>query len=99
MTNFSPRPRKVKEEAVIGLYQEVNQKPRSCACRRSLTKPGGESPDHLQDLFTRSSTGLGGPQREQLRELLAQDADVLSSGALDLGCTDLVEHRNDTDNQ
>ncbi len=98
VVNFFTRPRKVKEGAIIGLFQEVDQKPRSCACRRSLTKPRGELPDHLQDLFTRSSIYLGGPQLEHLRELLAKNADLPSSGDLGFGYTDLVEHRTDTGN-
>ncbi len=83
VANFSSRPRKVKEEAILGLFHEVDLESRSCACRRSLTKPGGELPDHMQDLFTRSSTGTGGSQMEQLRELLSKNANVFSSGDLD----------------
>ncbi len=52
VANFSPRLRKVKELTILGLFQKVDQKLRSCPCRRSLMKSRGELPDHMQDLFT-----------------------------------------------
>ena len=96
VANFSSRPRKVKERATVGLLHETDQEPQIHACRRSLAKPQRELPYHLRNLFTRSSQCLERPQVERLRVLLAKNADVFSTGDLDLGCTDLVEHHIDT---
>ncbi len=76
--------------------REWQRNPWSCVCRRSQTKPEGELPDHLQDLFAESSTCLRVPQLEQLKALLTKNVDVFSTRDLYVGCTDLAKHWIDT---
>ena len=54
---------------------------------------GKELPEHLTDFFNRSSVGLDSQQNRQLHSLLCDFASLFSSGAKDLGHTDLVQHR------
>ncbi|XP_050710864.1 uncharacterized protein LOC126995392 isoform X2 [Eriocheir sinensis] len=96
VANVSFSPKKIEQGTMVGLCQEIDQEPRTCVCRRTLTKPQEELPDYLRDLFDRSSRCLEEPQVEQLRELLVRNANVFSTGDLDLGCTDLEEHHIDT---
>lgn len=58
-----------------------------------------ELPDHKQDLFAQSFTGLRGFQLEIIREQLPKNADGFSIGDLDFGRTYLVEHRIETGNR
>ena len=50
-------------------------------------KTGGDLPDHLKDLFTRSAEGLSDGQQHQLLELLCEFQDIFSRGPQDLGRT------------
>ena len=52
-----------------------------------------ELPEHLTDLFERSSVGLDSHQKGQLHSLLCDFASLFSTGAQDLGRTDQVQHR------
>ena len=92
VANFFLRLKKVRQRTVVGLWQEFDQEPQSCVCRRSLMKPQEELADYLRDLFARTSQCWTEPQVEQLRELLVKHAGVFSTGDLDVGCTDLVEY-------
>ncbi|RLC02359.1 MAG: hypothetical protein DRI57_30125, partial [Deltaproteobacteria bacterium] len=56
----------------------------------------GELPEHLVDLYQRSSVHLDPEQCLQLRSLLMEYAGVFSTGDLDIGCLQNVEHHIDT---
>lgn len=49
-------------------------------------------PEYLKDLVKRSTAQLTADQADEVRKLLAQYADVFSSGDMDLGRTSLVQH-------
>ncbi len=65
----------------------VDQQPRS-----SLP----EVPEHLQDLFERSSAHLSEEQKEQVAKLLIEFEDVFARHDLDLGCFTAIKHHIDT---
>jgi transposase InsO family protein len=50
-------------------------------------------PSHLVDLFERSSEGLSPQQKEDLKRLLIEYADVFATHDLDLGCFSAIPHR------
>ena len=53
-------------------------------------------PDHLQDLFNRSSVHLDASQREELAKLILDYQQVFAKSADDLGHTNLVQHTINT---
>ena len=56
-------------------------------------------PDHLLDLFQRSSKYLNDEQKEKMFELLLFHKDVFSVSSDDLGCTSLIKHKIETGNE
>ena len=50
-------------------------------------------PEHLVDLYKRSSEGLTEAEKEELKALLIEYADVFSAHDLDLGCFSVTPHR------
>ena len=50
-------------------------------------------PEHLVDLYKRSSEGLTEAEKEELKALLIEYADVFSAHDLDLGCFSATPHR------
>ena len=54
-----------------------------------------ELPDHVKDLYERSAKNLSISQREELRLLLLENADLFSKSSDDLGHTDMVRHKID----
>jgi transposase InsO family protein len=60
------------------------------------TKEGAASdriPEHLVDLYNRSSQGLKEPQKAILKALLIEFQDVFASSEFDLGCFEAILHR------
>lgn len=53
-------------------------------------------PNHLQELYERSSTNLTNKQQSTLKSLLIEFEDVFSKSDLDLGCLTAVKHKIDT---
>ncbi|KAG7178274.1 hypothetical protein Hamer_G023622 [Homarus americanus] len=53
--SFSLRPKKLQPGMAVGLCQEVEQEQQPRICMRSVVKQKNGLPDHLQDLFARSS--------------------------------------------
>ena len=49
-------------------------------------------PDHLLELFKKSSEGLSSQQKWELAELLRRSSDVFSRNTKDIGKTDLIKH-------
>ncbi|XP_064622364.1 uncharacterized protein LOC135484659 [Lineus longissimus] len=61
-----------------------------------VTEEIPELPEHLIDLFERSSINLTQPQRVELAKLLLEFQHVFSKDENDIGQTNLVEHLIDT---
>lgn len=55
-------------------------------------------PEHLKELFEKSSIHLSPEEQDQVRELLCSYQHLFSTNTSDLGCTTLVEHQIDTGN-
>jgi len=55
-------------------------------------------PEHLQELYDRSSQNLNEDQKLKLRQLLTKHQDVFSKNDSDIGNTDLVTHKIDVGN-
>ena len=55
-------------------------------------------PEHLKDLYTRSTGNLGEGFHTQVEEMLIEFQDVFSKGDHDIGRTDLVKHKINTEN-
>ncbi len=53
-------------------------------------------PEHLQDLYLRSSTKLTESEKHKFTELLIKYQDVFSKSATDIEFTDLVQHKINT---
>ena len=55
-------------------------------------------PEHLVDLYEKSSVDLDPEQKQKLASLLIKYGDTFSSSPKDIGCTDLISHEIDTGN-
>ena len=80
-------------------YYEQNQPIHRCA---SITiKPEipavDQLPDHLKDMFERSSTELETNEKDAFAQLLLKYQNIFSKTPEDLGKTDRVQHRINTD--
>ena len=64
---------------------------KSCATGESI-----EVPEHLKDLFDRSSGHLDDSQKQELSKLLNDFSDTFATSKSDLGKTDVVEHEINT---
>jgi hypothetical protein len=53
-------------------------------------------PEHLQDIYLRSSTKLTESEKHKFTELLIKYQDTFSKSATDIGFTDLVQHKINT---
>ena len=80
------------------LYEQEPIKQEMCArinVSQKTDKPLG-IPEHLQDLYLRSSTKLIESEKNKLTELLIKYQDAFSKSATDIGFTDLVQHKINT---
>jgi hypothetical protein len=59
----------------------------------------GELKGMVKELYSRSSDGLDGRQKEKLHALLVEFEDVFSTGPADMGRTSLTSHKIDTGSQ
>ncbi len=59
----------------------------------------GELKGMVKELYSRSSDGLDGRQKEKLHALLVEFEDVFSTGPADMGRTSLTSHKIDTGGQ
>ena len=101
LANFSSEPRKVYENTVTALYEPVNvieDKLTGNATQKTEMNVVNEVPEHLQELYERSSKGLDSHQQQVLKKFLIQEQDVFSKSSCDIGSTDLVTHHIDTGN-
>ena len=97
--NLADRERKVKCGEIVAVCEPVQ----SVLSQQDLgetpvakASTDSELPNHLRDLYERSSTGLDAYQKGQLHSLLCDFANLFSSGDHDLGHTDQVHHRINT---
>lgn len=60
------------------------------------TSPDEGLPEHLNDLYLRSATGLTNDQQHQLHNLLLEFQDIFSRGPHDLGRTGVTKHKINT---
>ena len=56
-------------------------------------------PDHLSQLFQRISIHLDEEQKDALFQLIMKYIDIFSSSPDDLGCTNIIKHKIDTENE
>jgi hypothetical protein len=95
VANLSDAERKIEKGSVIAECDAVESVMVGEVPRTKTTSPDNV-PSHLEDLFERSSRNLDEHQKEQLRLLLNEFADVFSAGSHDLGRTTMVKHKINT---
>ena len=97
--NHSDVGMKLKTGTVIGTLAEFQYvpplvpKPSVRQLSRDITQ---ELPDHVCELYERSSEGLPMAEQLKLKELLIEFADVFSQHDLDIGCYERIKHTIDT---
>ena len=64
--------------------------------KASVVANGTKVPDHLTDLYQRSSKGLNDDQKSVLTDLLVEFSDVFAKSSDDFGRTQVVKHSIDT---
>jgi hypothetical protein len=80
------------------LYEQEPIKQQMCArinISRKTDKPL-VIPEHLQDIYLRSSTKLTESEKHKFTELLIKYQDSFSKSATYIGFTDLVQHKINT---
>jgi hypothetical protein len=80
------------------LYEQEPIKQKMCA-RINISQKTDKPlviPEHLQDLYLRSSTKLTESEKHKFTELLIKYQDTFSKSATDIGFTDLVQHKINT---
>ncbi|KAG1957273.1 thy-1 membrane glycoprotein [Pimephales promelas] len=83
----------IKEGAIAGLLQPAEAlSPSSVPIAADFPVSLPAVPEHLQELYAQSSTGLNGRERLELSKLLCAYESVFSKGPGDLGRTSLVQH-------
>ncbi|XP_048775432.2 uncharacterized protein LOC125680030 [Ostrea edulis] len=105
--NHSEHPVKLQAKTTVGLCRSahhVNQRKiqHSVASYDDTREdPTYEKtlPDHLLDLFQRSSKHLNDEQKQKLFDLLIVYKDVFSISSDDLGCTRIIKHKIETGNE
>ena len=76
-----------------GSTQKGQKSCSSAAPKVQRTRVQDELPQHLVDLFEKSSEGLDDMQKDSLRTLLIEFQDVFAAHDLDLGCFTAAPHR------
>ncbi|XP_061184855.1 uncharacterized protein LOC133192867 [Saccostrea echinata] len=66
---------------------------------KKTTTPEIDLPEHLLDMFERSSKNLDQEQKDAFFKLLLKHKDVFSKTPDDLGCTGIIKHKIDTENE
>ena len=87
-----------KKKRNVGIVQCIlySVKSNDCVSSTKQISSTTELPDHLRDLYNRSTADLTTQESKQLYDLLLEFADVLSESPHDLGRTDLVKHQINT---
>lgn len=93
---------KIKEGTVVGeaeAYAEICQEEESPVLIRKLqtsAQVDDELPEHLTDLYNRSTPELNDREKCRVKQLLVEYHDIFSKHDLDLGCLTSVTHKIDT---
>ncbi|MCG8033309.1 MAG: DDE-type integrase/transposase/recombinase [Candidatus Thiodiazotropha taylori] len=86
----------INSKTVLGIMQEVDAV-KTSGCRnqskRQPLKTEQTLPDHLQDLFKRSSKNLSPEEAWELEQLLTKHENVFARSPNDLGRTSVVKHQ------
>lgn len=92
-------------ERPISLYRGCAVSPLQPVSALSPSQPDSEappnsSPEHIRPILDRIDPSVPADTKHQLGQLLVSYSDVFSRSEFDLGCTEIVKHRIDTqDNQ
>ena len=88
VANISDKSINLSAITVLGTCQPVDHVEEMKETPPEGVKRSGSLPEHLRDLYTRSSSELSPREAQELQNLLTTYADVFSKGDGDLGCTD-----------
>ena len=97
LMNLSGQRRKLKKGTEIANYCEPIESVHMPQDR--VQDPGCAAsvlPEHLKDLYERSTTGLLPDQCQQVHNLLTRYSHLFSTGPQDMGRTDVIKHHIDT---
>ena len=61
-----------------------------------MDKPRAPVPEHLRELYEKSTKGKSEEQKRKIRNLFLDHQNVFPKGEFDIGQTNLVEHTIDT---
>ena len=93
MTTGSRKIKKGSDLAKCELVDEVIQENAQPSANSGRLR---ELPDHVKDLYERSTSNLSTAQKEELQLLLLENADLFSKSTDDFGQTGMVQHKIDT---
>ena len=93
VTNLTEHPQRVKKGSVMAVGEVVQSVLVTDVwhCKK-IREDKRTVPDHLQDLYQRSTSGLNPDQQQQVHSLLCEFCDLFSQGPQDLGRTNAVQH-------
>ena len=95
--NLSDNPRRIKKGSMIAVGGFVQSVLGTQSCHNEeIREDSSKIPEHLQDLYQRSISGLNPGQQRQVCNLLCEFSDLFSQGQHDLGKTDAIQHRINT---
>lgn len=94
MLNLSEKEQRIKSGVAVAVCAAVQSVLSSDVCGKVNCKQA--LPDHLKDLYQRSVDGLDPVRQQQVCNLLCEFSDVFSKGPQDLGHTDVIQHRINT---
>ena len=94
--NLTGQRRKVKKGTEIAKCEQVES---ICAQQKEMVKTESKTlhlPEHVKELYMRSSVGLTAGECQQAHNLLCKYSHLFSQGPQDVGRTDIIKHRIDT---
>lgn len=96
--NLSKEPCTVYRDTVAATYESVDIPDVKRVEYVSVNKveQTTELPEHMKEMFNKSTTNLTPEQIEKLKELLRKHKAIFPESSSELGCTHLVEHTIDT---
>ena len=97
VNNESSSPMRLRGGTVIAVCEPVDEV--CCNLRVQISseqRQTKEMPEHLKDLYTRSTEFLVESEQKEVKALLLKFQHVFSAGPDDLGRTDVVQHKIDT---
>ena len=95
--NPTETPKKIKRGYQIAIRDPVESVLHPAVTRNEVEgTTDDQTPDHLTDLYERSTANLNESQKIMTKELLIEFQDVFSKGPHDLGRTNVVQHTINT---